>query len=228
MLSLVLCFSSSTSDRINVKTFLSRTAPLCFLLCNWLLIRLIQTITARFLLLCVTVYTVRKKRKTKGGKEASWLTNPLAAAGFWKGNEKEMNSSSYSTCMRTERTPRSELWWITARVCCRNKDDLYRGSRGVLETGSLLWAANNSSHFCLRNKIARKKKKEEKKNPSPGASKDDRGETLWTIKDRAIFRNYCSAQNNSAIYGIWLPPICPKSPLRRVDSAKASDVQTVL
>lgn len=52
--------------------------------------------------------------------------------------------------------------------------------------------------------------------------------TLWTITNCLIFRNYCSAQNNSAIYSIWLPSMWPKSPLHRVDSAKASDIYAVL
>lgn len=51
---------------------------------------------------------------------------------------------------------------------------------------------------------------------------------LWTLNQRPVFQNYSFAQNNSAIYGIWLPPIRPKSPLHRVDSAKASDINAVL
>lgn len=54
------------------------------------------------------------------------------------------------------------------------------------------------------------------------------GKSIFPMNDCPILGNYSSLQSNSAIHVIWLPPICPKSPLHKVDSAKASAVKAVL
>lgn len=116
------------------------------------------------------------------------------------------------------------MFWIIVCVCHGTEDQWYYWFQGsAFKIDRLICVPKISLYKLPVKQMARIKF-------SSNVSKHsvNMGKSLRTISGCPIFRNYCSAQNNSAIYAIWLPSICPKSPLQRVDSAKASDINAVL